>query len=158
MVTPEHNIAQYPDLRVGVVPVINLEWIQKLWRDKHQRGYSTEAVMDVILRRMHDYVHYITPQFSRTHINFQRVPTVDTSNPFISRWIPSLDESLIVIRFRDPKKINVDFQYLQSMIHDSFMSRRNTLVVPGGKMSFAMEIIMQPLIESMVTTGVVRYR
>jgi phosphoribulokinase len=107
---------------------------------------------------MHDYVHYITPQFSRTHINFQRVPTVDTSNPFISRYIPALDESLIVIRFRDPKKINVDFQYLLSMIHDSFMSRRNTLVVPGGKMAFAIEIIMQPLIESMVTTGVVRYR
>ncbi|ROO26766.1 phosphoribulokinase [Salinisphaera orenii] len=156
--TDEVDVARYVDLLVGVVPIINLEWIQKLHRDKLARGYSTEAVMDVILRRMHDYVHYITPQFSRTHINFQRVPTVDTSNPFISRWIPSLDESLIVIRFRDPKKINVDFQYLQSMIHDSFMSRRNTLVVPGGKMSFAMEIIMQPLIESMVTTGVVRYR
>ena len=34
VVTPEHNIAQHPDLLIGVVPVINLEWIQKLWRDK----------------------------------------------------------------------------------------------------------------------------
>lgn len=152
------DVARYVDLLVGVVPIINLEWIQKMHRDKAARGYSTEAVMDVILRRMHDYVHYITPQFSRTHVNFQRVPTVDTSNPFISRYIPTLDESLIVVRFRDPKKINVDFQYLLSMIHDSYMSRRNSIVVPGGKMGFAMEIIMQPLIESMVTTGVVRYR
>lgn len=152
------DVARYADLLVGVVPIINLEWIQKMHRDRATRGYSTEAVMDVILRRMHDYVHYITPQFSRTHVNFQRVPTVDTSNPFISRYIPTLDESLIVVRFRDPKAINVDFQYLLSMIHDSYMSRRNSIVVPGGKMGFAMEIIMQPLIESMVTTGVVRYR
>jgi phosphoribulokinase len=154
----EIDVARYVDLLVGVVPIINLEWIQKMHRDRTTRGYSTEAVMDVVLRRMHDYVHYITPQFSRTHINFQRVPTVDTSNPFISRYIPTLDESLIVIRFRDPKDINVDFQYLLSMLHDSFMSRRNSIVVPGGKMGFAMEIIMQPLIESMVNTGVVRYR
>ncbi|MFN7195749.1 MAG: phosphoribulokinase, partial [Hylemonella sp.] len=84
VVTPEHNIAQYPDLRIGVVPVINLEWIQKLWRDKHQRGYSTEAVTDTILRRMPDYINYIVPQFAHTHVNFQRVPVVDTSNPFIA--------------------------------------------------------------------------
>jgi len=152
------DVGRYVDLLVGVVPIINLEWIQKLHRDKAKRGYSTEAVTEVILRRMHDYVNYITPQFSRTHINFQRVPTVDTSNPFVSRYIPTLDESMIVVRFRDPKKINVDFQYLLSMIDGSFMSRRNSIVVPGGKMGFAMEIIMQPLIESMVTTGVVRYR
>ncbi len=158
VVSGDIDVGRYVDLLVGVVPIINLEWIQKLHRDRATRGYSTEAVMDVVLRRMHDYVHYITPQFSRTHINFQRVPTVDTSNPFVSRYIPTLDESLIVIRFRDPKKINVDFQYLLSMIHGSFMSRRNSIVVPGGKMGFAMEIIMQPLIESMVTTGVVRYR
>jgi phosphoribulokinase len=99
---------------------------------------------------MHDYVHYITPQFSRTDINFQRVPTVDTSNPFIARDIPTPDESFVVIRFRDPKKHDVDFPYLLSMLEDSFMSRRNTLVVPGGKMGFAMEIILTPIIESMM--------
>lgn len=158
VVSGDVDVGRYVDLLVGVVPIINLEWIQKLHRDKAKRGYSTEAVTEVILRRMHDYVNYITPQFSRTHINFQRVPTVDTSNPFISRYIPTLDESMIVVRFRDPKKINVDFQYLLSMIEGAFMSRRNSIVVPGGKMGFAMEIIMQPLIESMVTTGVVRYR
>nr|NKR04570.1 phosphoribulokinase [Escherichia coli] len=100
---PDVDIARYPDLKIGVVPVINLEWIQKLHRDRSFRGYSTEAVTDVILRRMPDYVQTICPQFSFTDINFQRVPTVDTSNPFIARWIPTADESMVVIRFKDPK-------------------------------------------------------
>ena len=148
VVTPQHNIAQYPDLRVGVVPVINLEWIQKLWRDKHQRGYSTEAVTDTILRRMPDYVHYIVPQFAHTHVNFQRVPMVDTSNPFIARDIPSADESVVVIRFADPK--GIDFQYLLNMIHNSWMSRANTIVVPGGKMELAMQLIFTPFVWRMM--------
>jgi phosphoribulokinase len=138
------NVAQYPDLLIGVVPVINLEWIQKLQRDQSMRGYSTEAVTDTILRRMHDYVHYICPQFTRTHVNFQRVPTVDTSNPFIAREIPTPDESFVVIRFRDPR--GIDFPYLLGMLHDSFMSRPNTIVVPGGKMELAMQLIFTPFI------------
>ena len=138
------DVAKYVDLLVGVVPIVNLEWIQKIHRDTNARGYSAEAVTQTILRRMHDYVHYITPQFSRTHINFQRVPTVDTSNPFIAREIPTLDESLVVIRFRDYKM--VDFPFLLNMIHDSFMSRPNTIVVPGGKMGMAIELILTPLI------------
>ena len=142
------NAAQHVDLLVGVVPIVNLEWIQKIHRDTGQRGYSAEAVTDTILRRMHDYVHYIAPQFSRTHVNFQRVPTVDTSNPFIARDIPTPDESFVVIRFRDPQ--NQDFQFLLSMIKDSFMSRRNTIVVPGGKMGFAMEIILTPMIHDLI--------
>ena len=148
VVTPEHNIAQHPDLRVGVVPVINLEWIQKLWRDKHQRGYSTEAVTDTILRRMPDYVNYIVPQFAHTHVNFQRVPMVDTSNPFISRDIPSADESMVVIRFANPK--GIDFPYLLNMINDSWMSRANTIVVPGGKMEIAMQLIFTPFVWRMM--------
>ncbi|MBF8289399.1 MAG: Phosphoribulokinase [Chloroflexi bacterium] len=142
--TDEVDVAQHPDLLIGVVPVINLEWIQKIHRDKSTRGYSTEAVTDTILRRMPDYINYITPQFTRTHINFQRVPVVDTSNPFIARFIPTLDESFVVIRFRDPKEI--DFPYLLSMLHDSFLSRRNTLVCPGGKMDLAMQLIFTPMI------------
>jgi phosphoribulokinase len=148
VVTPEVNIAQHPDLLIGVVPVINLEWIQKLWRDKSKRGYSTEAVTDTILRRMPDYVNYICPQFAHTHVNFQRVPCVDTSNPFIAREIPAPDESFVVIRFAKPK--GIDFQYLLSMIHDSFMSRANTLVVPGGKMELAMQLIFTPFIWRMM--------
>jgi phosphoribulokinase len=139
------DVAQYVDLLVGVVPVINLEWIQKLHRDKAARGYSVEAVTDTILRRMHDYVYYICPQFTRTHINFQRVPVVDTSNPFIARFIPTLDESFLVIRFAKPR--GIDFPYLLSMLHDSFMSRPNTLVCPAGKMELAMQIIFTPMIQ-----------
>ena len=142
------DVAKWVDLLVGVVPIVNLEWIQKIHRDTAQRGYTAEAVTDTILRRMHDYVHYITPQFSRTHINFQRVPLVDTSNPFIARDIPTPDESLIVIRFRDAKQHN--FPNLLRMINNSFMARPNTIVVPGSKMGFAMEIILTPIIEDMV--------
>ena len=142
VVDDDVDIAKYADLRVGVVPIINLEWIQKLHRDQRMRGYSQEAVTDTILRRMPDYVSHICPQFSRTHVNFQRVPTVDTSNPFIARYIPSPDESFIVIRFANPK--GIDFSYLLSMLHDSFMSRPNTIVAPGGKMGLAMELIFTP--------------
>ncbi len=142
------DVARHCDLLIGVVPVVNLEWIQKIHRDRSTRGYSTEAVTDVILRRMHEYVHYIVPQFQRTHINFQRVPVVDTSNPFIARTIPTADESLVVIRFANPR--GIDFPYLLSMLHDSFMSRANTLVVPGGKMELAMQLIFTPMILRLV--------
>ncbi len=148
VVTPEVNVAKYPDLLIGVVPVINLEWIQKLYRDKNVRGYSAEAVTDTILRRMPDYVHYICPQFTHTHVNFQRVPVVDTSNPFVSRDIPNADESLCVIRFANPK--GIDFQYLLNMINSSWMSRANTIVVPGGKMDLAMQLIFTPFIWRMM--------
>ncbi|MDZ4790930.1 MAG: phosphoribulokinase [Hyphomicrobiales bacterium] len=148
VVTKTLNIAQYADMKIGVVPVINLEWIQKIHRDSDMRGYSTEAVTHTILRRMPDYVNYICPQFSETDVNFQRVPTVDTSNPFVSRWIPTPDESMVVIRFRNPR--GIDFAYLQAMIHDSFMSRANSIVIPGGKLDLAMQLILTPMIMKLV--------
>lgn len=147
----EVDLPKYADVKIGVVPVVNLEWIQKIHRDKHQRGYTTEAVTDVILRRMHAYVHCIMPQFTQTDINFQRVPIVDTSNPMIARWIPTPDESLVVIRFKDPH--GIDFPYLQSMIQDSFMSRPNSIVIPGGKMDLAMQLIFTPLVDRLVSTS-----
>ena len=143
-VGPEANVARHVDLMVGVVPIINLEWIQKLHRDQTLRGYSQDAVVETILRRMPDYVKHICPQFSRTHVNFQRVPTVDTSNPFIAKDIPSADESMVVIRFADPK--GIDFPYLLSMLHGSWMSRPNNIVCPGGKMGLAMQLIFTPMI------------
>ena len=143
-VGPDANVARHVDLLVGVVPIINLEWIQKMHRDQNMRGYSHEAVVDTILRRMPDYVNHICPQFSRTHVNFQRVPTVDTSNPFIAKDIPSADESMVVIRFANPT--GIDFQYLLSMLQNSWMSRPNNIVVPGGKMGLAMQFIFTPMI------------
>ncbi len=148
VVTDEVNIAKHADLKIGVVPVINLEWIQKIHRDRAARGYTTEEVTHTILRRMHDYVHYICPQFSETDINFQRVPTVDTSNPFIARWIPTAGESMVVIRFKDPH--GIDFPYLLSMIKDSFMTRANTIVIPGDKQDLAMQLILTPMIHRLI--------
>ncbi|UCV07492.1 phosphoribulokinase [Dechloromonas denitrificans] len=138
------DIAKQVDLCVGVVPTINLEWIQKLHRDQKMRGYTQEAVTDTILRRMPDYVSHLCPQFSRTHVNFQRVPIVDTSNPFIARDIPTADESMVVIRFANPK--GIDFQYLLGILHGSMLTRPNTLVVPGGKMGLAMQMIFTPMV------------
>ena len=142
------NTAKHADVKIGVVPVINLEWIQKIHRDRSSRNYSTEAVMETILRRMPDYIHYICPQFTETHVNFQRVPTVDTSNPFIARWIPTPDESLVVIRFADPH--GIDFPYLLSMLHGSFMSRANSIAIPGNKLDLAMQLILTPIILQLI--------
>jgi phosphoribulokinase len=142
------DIARHADLKIGVVPVINLEWTQKIHRDRAARGYTTEAVTDTILRRMHDYVHVICPQFSETDINFQRVPVVDTSNPFVARWIPTPDESLVVIRFKNPR--GIDFAYLTAMIAGSWMSRANSIVIPGNKLDLAMQLILTPLIHRLV--------
>jgi phosphoribulokinase len=148
VVTDKVNVARHADLKIGVVPVINLEWIQKLHRDRSARGYSTEAVTDTILRRMPDYIHYICPQFTETDINFQRVPTVDTSNPFIARWIPTPDESMVVIRFKNPR--GIDFPYLLSMLPNSFMSRANSIVCNGAKLDLAMQLILTPLIMQLI--------
>ena len=142
--TDDVDVAQFADLKVGVVPVINLEWIQKIHRDGTARGYSVDAVTDTILRRMPDYLNFICPQFSETDINFQRVPTVDTSNPAVSRYVPTADESIVVIRFRDPR--GIDFRYLLSMLKESHMSRANSIVIPGGKLDLAMQLILTPLI------------
>jgi len=149
--TPEINVAGHADLKIGVVPVINLEWIQKIHRDRASRGYTTEAVTDTILRRMHSYVHVICPQFTETDINFQRVPVVDTSNPFIARWIPTAGESLVVIRFKSPR--GIDFPYLVSMVNGSWMSRANSIVIPGDKLDLAMQLILTPMIIRLVERG-----
>ena len=150
--TDDIDVAKHVDLLVGMVPIVNLEWIQKIVRDTTDRGHSREAVKSSIVRSLDDYFQYITPQFSRTHVNFQRVPTVDTSNPFSAREIPTQDESFVVVRFRREMK-QIDFPYLLQMIDGAFMSRVNTLVVPGGKMGLAMELILTPLIEEMMDRG-----
>lgn len=142
--TEKVDVAKHVDLLIGMVPIVNLEWTQKIIRDTQDRGHSREAVMSSIVRSMDDYIKHITPQFSRTHINFQRVPTIDTSNPFSAKDIPSLDESFVVIRFRNIN--NVDFPYYLQMIDGAFMSKIDTMVVPGGKMGFAIELMLTPLI------------
>lgn len=142
------NAAQYVDLLIGIVPAVNLEWIQKIHRDCSKTGCTVEEVTATILRRLRDYTHFIVPQFGITDINIQRMPLVDTSNPFIARDVPSADESILVIHFRDPHRF--DFPDLLQRIGSSFMSRRNTMVVPGGKLRLALDVICTPLIRELV--------
>jgi phosphoribulokinase len=142
------DVAQYVDLLIGVVPVINLEWIQKINRDCSSGSCDLNEVTATILRRMNDYINFIVPQFSITDINFQRVPTVDTSNPFEWQEVPSADQSVVVIHFRDPKRH--DFPALMKKIGGAFMSRANTLVVPGGEMVQALEVVCTPIIRQLV--------
>ncbi len=148
VVTDDVDIARHADVKIGVVPVINLEWIQKIHRDKEARGYTTQAVTDTILRRMPDYIDYIVPQFSQTNINFQRTPTVDVSNPFVARWIPTPNESIVVIRWADPT--GIDFPYMLSMIPQSYMSRANSIVIRGGYFDLALQLILTPMIKDLV--------
>ncbi len=150
VVTDTVNVAQHVDLLIGVTPIINLEWMQKIHRDRSIRGYSTADATKLILDRMYDYMHYITPQFSRTDINFQRVPTIDTSNPFETDYVPTNDESFSVIHIRNQDRIDVDFRYLLEMLEGSMMSSPTTIVVPAGKKVFAMQLILTPLLRKLI--------
>jgi phosphoribulokinase len=142
VVAGDIDMAAEVDLLIGVCPTINLEWVQKIHRDCSERGYKQDDVMDVIYRRMYDYMHYILPQFSRTHINFQRIPLTDTSNPFAVTQIPTADQSLVMIHFQKPKP-TVEYKLnLKGLIEDSSITGFNTLVIPGGKMMYAMELIL----------------
>lgn len=142
VVTDELNMAEQVDLLIGVAPTINLEWIQKISRDTKERGYKPEDVVDVINRRMYDYMKYILPQFDTTHINFQRIPILDTSNPLGGRLIPTPDQSLVLIHFLEPKP-SVEYKLnLRGLIEGSYISGFNTLIIPGGKMGYAMELIL----------------
>lgn len=152
--TDKVDLPQYADLKVGVTPSVNLEWIQKIHRDYAERGQEMGTVTDTILRRMYDYVTYITPQFAQTDINFQRIPVVDTSHPFMARDIPTPDESLVIIRIALPQKWEIDFGYYLDRLAGSWMSRQNTIVVHGGKMLLAMEMIMMDMLS---TLGIIQH-
>lgn len=149
VVTKELDIAQHVDLLIGVAPIVNLEWIQKIRRDTGERGHDPEEVTRTILRRMPDYVHYISPQFSRTDINFQRVPLVDVANPFMTPEIPSSEESVIVVRFAPQGRARADFSDWLSRIPGAFMSRADTIVVPGPQQPLAIELILRPAVEQL---------
>lgn len=142
------DISQYPDLNVGIVPNINLEWIRKIKRDYTLRDYSSEQVRDIIISRMRDYAEHITPQFSRTDINLQMIPVVDTSDPFSAREEPSEEECYLVIHFQ--RIDNPDFPRILKRIPEAKMSGNKTLLVPGGQMIHALEVILMPIIHGLV--------
>jgi phosphoribulokinase len=142
------DVAKYPDLSIGMAPNANLEWMRKIQRDTAMRGYARGEVQESILERLHDYVQYITPQFSRTHINFQMTPVVDTSDPFSGDMAPDAQECILIIRFTP--EFMPDFLPLLSRISGAFISRRNTMVVPGSKMGMAIELILMPIINRLI--------
>ena len=150
VVTDEYNIREQVDLLIGVAPTINLEWIQKIKRDTEERGHEQEGVMDTIYRRIYDYMHYIVPQFSATNINFQRTPLVDTSNPFIQREIPTAEQSLVIIHFLKPGISNAQKLELKGLIEGTVITGFNTLVIPGTKMTYAMEMILSRRISAIL--------
>jgi phosphoribulokinase len=150
IVTDEFNIRDHVDLLIGVAPTVNLEWIQKINRDIRERGYRREDVMATIYRRIYDYMHFIVPQFSRTDINFQRTPLVDTSDPFIGRDIPTPEQSLVVIHFLNPRVTDEYKLQLKGLIEGTMITGFNTLVIPGAKMTYALELILSKRIAALL--------
>lgn len=150
VVTDEFDVREHVDLLIGVAPTINLEWIQKINRDTGERGYEREGVMDTIYRRIYDYMHYIVPQFSRTNINFQRTPLVDTSDPFLQREIPTPEQSLVVIHFLSPGASDEYKLQLKGLIEGAMIAGFNTMVIPGTKMTYALEMILSKRIEGLM--------
>jgi phosphoribulokinase len=142
------DVAQYVDLLIGVVPAINLEWIQKIHRDCAHGQCSPEETVETILRRMDDYIHYIVPQFGLTDVNIQRIPLVDTSNPFIARDVPTESECALVVHFRDRERH--DFVDLLRRIPGSRMTRATTMLIPGGALGHALEVICAPILMDLI--------
>ncbi len=143
------DVARHVDLLIGIAPAVNLEWIQKVHRDCAKGYCSPLESVETILRRLDDYLHYIVPQFGLTDINIQRMPLVDTSNPFIARDVPIPEESILIIHLRDPSRHDVPG--LLRRIPGARMSRPGTLMVPGGKLKLALDVICAPLFEAMMT-------
>jgi phosphoribulokinase len=142
------DVAQYVDLLIGVVPAINLEWIQKIHRDCARGQCSAEESVETILRRLDDYIHYIVPQFGLTDINIQRIPLVDTSCPFIARDVPTQDESALVVHFRDRERH--DFVDILRRIPGATMTRATTMLIPGSALGNALEIICAPILAELL--------
>ncbi len=149
--TPNSDVASQVDLLVGVVPAVNIEWIQKIHRDTSERPYTPEQVAEIILDRMPDYVEFITPQFDNTHINFHRIPLVDTSNPFSGQAVPAPEDSLVVTTVRidgvDLKSV-ADALPADAM---AFMQNDNTLVYKGSYMVDVMDQMLTPIIDTLMT-------
>lgn len=150
VVTNSADVAGKVDLLVGVVPSINIEWIQKIYRDTSERPYTPEQVTEIILDRMPDYVEYITPQFDKTHINFHRIPLIDTSNPFVAQAVPAPEDSLVVTTVRID---GVDLEAVKNTLPSEAMARLhndNTLVYRGDFMVDVMDKILTPIIDKLL--------
>jgi len=142
------NVAQYVDLLIGVVPAINLQWIQRIHHERVLRKRSAQQTTDHIVQQLQDYIHFIVPQFSLCDINFQRMPVVDTSNPFEADRVPADFESMLVVSFREPDKHEVS-DYVKR-IPNARLSGRKSLLIPGGQLQHALDVICAPMIEALI--------
>ncbi|MBT3186988.1 MAG: phosphoribulokinase [Candidatus Thioglobus sp.] len=150
--TDNADVAGQVDLLVGVVPSVNIEWIQKIYRDTSERPYTPEQVTEIILDRMPDYAEFITPQFDNTHINFHRIPLVDTSNPFSGQSVPSPEDSLVVTSIRID---GVDLQSVADKLPAeamAFLQNDKTLVYKGNFMVDVMNYLLTPIIDKLMTS------
>jgi phosphoribulokinase len=145
------DLSQYPDLSIGIAPNANLEWMNKIHHDVRNRHVKREDAQASILKNLDDYVRHITPQFMRTHINFQLIPLVDTANPFTGEPVPSDDECYLIVHVL--KQYWPNFVPLLADLQGSFMSRRNTIVIPSSKMLTAIELFLIPIIQDLVKTS-----
>ena len=148
-----HDVSQHVDLGIGVAPVVNIEWMQKIYRDTSERPYTVEQVRDTIMERMDDYMEVIVPQFHRTHVNFQRIPLVDTSDPFstqteVAPMGPAPEDSLIIthVRHKDVE----DLSLIVDQIEGAWLQNETTMICSGTQMVKAMDIIMTPIIQDLI--------
>ena len=142
------NVAQYVDLLIGVVPAINLQWAQRIHHERVLSNRPAEQTTEHIVQQLQDYIHFIVPQFSLSDINFQRMPVVDTSNPFDLDRVPADYESVLVVSFREPDKHDVA-SYARR-IPRARLSGRKSLLIPGGQLQHALDVICAPIIETLI--------
>ena len=62
--------------------------------------------------------------------------------------MPTPDESALVIHFRDRDRH--DFPGLLKRIPKARMTRPTTMLVPGGKLKLALEVICAPILQEMM--------
>ncbi len=148
------NIATKVDLLIGVAPIINLEWIQKIERDKLVRGYSEKNAIEMIKRRLPDYIKFICPQFSRTDANIQRVPLVDTSNPFSTESIPKDSESLFIFEIKKSRKFAISLEEVCEKVPGSFLTSENSLASPGTSLDKLLVTIFSPTINRLASSNI----
>jgi phosphoribulokinase len=101
---------------------------------------------------MPDYIETIVPQFHRTHINFHRVPLIDTSDPFSTMspdapMGPAPEDSLIICHVRHQE---VNLEEVKAKIPGAFLQNAETLVCNGKYMVDAMDLMMTPIIQNLI--------
>ncbi len=106
VVTPQHDVASHVDLLVGVVPIVNLEWIKSLFATP--ANAATPGGGDGLGRPLDGRLHQLHYAAIFPH-PYQLSARADGGHlqPVCRQSDPSLDESFVVIHFRNLQ--NIDF-------------------------------------------------